>query len=85
MKRLILTIGILILVFLVSNAMELIIFPEMSMKVGVGQLADSNEAFEALQATELTKRVFNTVVFSVAGLLSLIIWWKPIKFVLRGK
>lgn len=85
MKRVILTVVVLLLIFLISGAMERIIFPEMSMRVGVDQLKDSNEAFEALRAAEWAKQVFESVIYSIAGLLSLVIWWKPIKRVLRGK
>ena len=85
MKRLIVTIVLMLLALVVVRVAELAIFPVISMDIGVKQLEDSNEIFQELQAFEWSKTVFSIVVLSVASLSVLLVWWKPIKKVLGGK
>lgn len=85
MKRLIVTIVLMLLALVVVRVAELAIFPVVSMDIGVRQLEDSNSIFQELQAFEWSKTVFTSVILSVTGLSVLLVWWKPIKKVLGGK
>lgn len=82
MKRLILTVVIILLAMLAVDVVTLLIFPVASMDVGVRQLEDSNVVFQEVQALEHFKNIFGQLMLIVAGLLCLIVWLKPIKKVL---
>lgn len=85
MKRLIVTIVLMLLALVIVRVVELAVFPVVSMDIGVRQLEDSNTIFQELQAFEWSKMVFTSIVLSVTGLSVLLVWWKPIKKVLGGK
>ena len=78
-KKLVATIVILLMALVMVRVVSLIIFPVMSMDMGVEQLEDSNTVFQELQVFEWSKTVFNSIVMSVAGISIVLIWLKSIK------
>lgn len=79
MKKLIITIVILLVAIFTIRITELLIFPVVSMELGVSQLEDSNEAFQEMQAFEWGRVVCDQIIPIVAGILIMLVWLKSIK------
>lgn len=83
--KLIMTVLVVLLAMWAIHVVGLAVFPVMSMDQGVRQLEDSNEVFQEVQLFEWIKTVFSYLVYSIAGLIIVLVWRKSIAVLLKGK